>query len=73
MIIGRTIESVELMNDKDTTSEGWSSDGDVSAVIILSDKTRIYASCDYEGNGPGALFLRKGNKNYTVYPGGEDE
>jgi hypothetical protein len=29
---------------------------DAAVAITLSDRSVIYASRDYEGNGPGALF-----------------
>ena len=69
-MIGRKIIAVRLMNDKELEYEGWDDLGDeVSAVIILDNGDKIYASQDYEGNGPGALFgVGEGKSGFVVYP-----
>jgi len=64
-MIGHTIVDVEMLSDKDMESEGWDSN-ERSAVLILDDGTRLYASCDYEGNGPGAIFGRKDDKHFAI-------
>ena len=48
-----------------------------SAVLVLDNGDKIYASQDYEGNGPGALFgvrspekinKEDGARGFVVYP-----
>jgi hypothetical protein len=56
-VIGQTIVAVRAMTKKEQQEEGWDEDCHGPAtVIVLSNSTRIYASQDDEGNGPGALF-----------------
>src|SRR4029453_10532860 len=55
------------MNEEEVEYEGWPGAGD-DTVLVLDDGTRVYASCDPEGNMPGALFVRP--KAETVYSGG---
>lgn len=51
---GLTITGVRYLSGVERQSEGWESDTVV--CLVLSDGSVIYASQDYEGNGPGALF-----------------
>lgn len=51
--IGKTIKAVRPMTAYEISEEGWDSGG---MAIVLSDGTRLFASCDEEGNGPGAMF-----------------
>ena len=50
------VEIREITQDE-LDGEGWD-ERNGSPVIVLADGARIYASQDYEGNGPGALFTR---------------
>jgi hypothetical protein len=50
------VEIREITQDE-LDGEGWD-ERNGSPVIVLADGTRIYASQNYEGNGPGALFTR---------------
>tara|TARA_B100000519_G_C14248510_1_gene441142 strand:- start:567 stop:779 length:213 start_codon:yes stop_codon:yes gene_type:complete len=65
-MIGLTIVDIENLNDNDKKMEGWEDETESSAVLVLSDGTRIYASRDYEGNGSGALFARLKKKVFTI-------
>ena len=67
-MVGCKIVAVEMLSKKDVSSECWDGSGELSAVLVLDDGSRIYASQDYEGNNPGALFGRKGDKCFTVFP-----
>lgn len=68
-MIGRKIIAVRLMNNKELEYESWHDEREVSAVIILDNGDKIYASRDYEGNGPGALFgVGEGKSGFVVYP-----
>ena len=66
-MVGSKIVAVEMMNDDDMAEECWDDSNEASAVLVLDDGSRIYASQDYEGNGSGALFGRKGDKCFTVF------
>lgn len=62
--VGLRIDRVRSLTAQELQAEGW--DGDATA-IELSDGSVLYASQDYEGNGPGAFFgrLRTG-EHFTV-------
>ena len=59
-LIGKKIKDIRLMTTLDKTLEGWEDDKSNITIIILEDNTKLYASKDSEGNGPGELF---GNTN----------
>lgn len=64
-LIGKTIKEVRHMTSEELEQEQWS--GEKSpAVIVLDNGTKIYASRDHEGNGPGTLFIQHQNKNYIL-------
>jgi hypothetical protein len=65
-LIGKKIVEVRQMTDEEVEYEGWPGAGD-DTVLVLDDGTRVYASCDPEGNMPGALFTRA--KDEPVYHG----
>jgi hypothetical protein len=52
-VIGLRIVDVRGMTSAEVNKEGW---GQSTTVLVLEDGTKIYASRDEEGNGPGALF-----------------
>ena len=54
------------MTQKEATLEGWSIRHDECMVLELDNGIRLYASRDYEGNGPGALFFTYKGKAYAV-------
>ena len=72
-MIGRKIVDVQMLNDEDLKIEFWESVREPSAVLILDDGSRIYASRDYEGNGSGALFGRKGKDTFAICITGENK
>ena len=53
---GLTIVGVRYLTPHEMQNERWI--GDRCVAVVLSDGSIIYASQDYEGNGPGALFGR---------------
>ena len=57
MDIGRKIKKIRPMTAAEAAAEGWTlGRHDAATVIEFDDGSRIYASQDHEGNGPGALF-----------------
>ena len=52
---GKLVRNVRLMHPAELAREGWAADQDVAA-LEFTDGSLIYAACDPEGNGPGALF-----------------
>lgn len=62
--IGRTVKEVRWMTEEEWKAEGWDDFGDSHhrcAVIVLDDGSKIYASADGEGNGPGCMFGKDEN------------
>lgn len=55
-IIGKTIKEVRPMTNAEAEAEGWEDWHDRAIVVVLDDGTKVYASRDTEGNGPGAFF-----------------
>lgn len=54
-IVGQKIKGIRTMTRDEAIFEGW----EPSAVVIeLENGTRLYASVDDEGNGPGSIFGR---------------
>jgi hypothetical protein len=55
--VGLTITEVRPMHTDELLAEGWfTGPRGVPALLVLSDGTKLYASRDDEGNGPGVLF-----------------
>ena len=55
------------MTKKEAENEAWDLSHDGCRVLVLDDGIKLYASQDYEGNGPGALFyVIKDKKAYAV-------
>ena len=52
-LVGRRIFDVKPMSRPEIEAEGWDAG---TVMIVLDDGTKLYASQDDEGNGPGALF-----------------
>ena len=63
---GSKIVKIRKMTQKEATLEGWSIRHDECMVLELDNGIRLYASRDYEGNGPGALFFTKSDEHYAV-------
>ena len=56
-LVGRTIREVRRMTRTELNAEGWDAGPDDCPVaLVLDDGTKLFPSCDPEGNGPGALF-----------------
>lgn len=56
-LIGRTITDCRAMTKDEAESEGWDFGRHGPPLLLVLDTgTRIFASRDPEGNGPGALF-----------------
>ena len=70
-LVGRTIRQVRRMTAAELHAEAWDAGpGDVPAVLVLDDGTKLYASRDPEGNGPGALFgVDASGESFTIAPG----
>lgn len=54
--VGLKVTDVRWITTEEMEQEGWESRSDKTAVLIFNDGSRVYASCDYEGNDCGALF-----------------
>ena len=55
--VGLVVKEVRMMNDSELEEEGWENGwGDYPVVIVFNDGSKIYASQDPEGNGPGCIF-----------------
>ena len=65
-LIGKTIENVREMTDRELEREGWSEDNihGRPAAIVFSDDSVVYAARDPEGNGAGTLF---GERNGVLF------
>jgi len=55
--VGLKCTNVRWLSEEEALNEGWD---DIrwnnTAVLEFSDGSKVYASCDPEGNGPGSLF-----------------
>tara|TARA_Y100000310_G_scaffold151691_1_gene151294 strand:+ start:1270 stop:1539 length:270 start_codon:yes stop_codon:yes gene_type:complete len=65
-IEGSKIVKVREMTTKEAIAEGWSLRYNGCRVLELNNGIKLYASQDYEGNGPGALFFTEKNKHYAI-------
>ena len=53
-IVGKVVSNVRAMTKKEMEAEGWA--GLRNTIIEFEDGTKVFASRDEEGNGPGCLF-----------------
>ena len=65
-IEGSKIVKVRNMTNREAIAEGWSLRHNGCRVLELDNGIKLYASQDYEGNGPGALFFTEKNKHYAI-------
>jgi len=65
-LVGRTIKAVRPMTRQELAAEGWGPERHPPAVLELDDGTRLYASRDPEGNGPGCLFGRDEHAHFVL-------
>ena len=64
---GKKIVKIREMNKKEAENEAWDLSHNGCRVLVLDNGIKLYASQDYEGNGPGALFyVTKDKKAYAV-------
>jgi|TARA_Y100000296_G_scaffold81535_1_gene108866 hypothetical protein len=64
---GAKIVNIREMTKKESDVEGWDLSHNGCRVLVLSNGIKLYASQDYEGNGPGALFFyNKKGETYEV-------
>jgi hypothetical protein len=66
MLIGSKIVNVREMTEEEASGEAWELGRNGCRVLILDNGVKLYASRDYEGNGPGALFFTKDKKCYAI-------
>ena len=52
---GKVVRKVRYLSKDELAREGWDQRQKVAA-FEFTDDSLLYASCDPEGNGPGALF-----------------
>lgn len=57
-IVGAKIVGLRAMTSKEMDNQGWDEDNFSGnpVVLVLNNGTKLYASQDSEGNGPGAMF-----------------
>ena len=66
-IVGKVITQVRPMTDSEIEQEGWHKDCDGNPpMLILNNGTKLYPSCDVEGNSGGALFGTKGINHFQI-------
>ena len=63
-IIGKKIVEVRDCTTEEAFKEGW--DDENFSVIVLENGLKIYPSRDYEGNGPGVLFVENKGKTFGI-------
>lgn len=52
-VIGAKVVDIRKMTAKEMRAEYWD---ETTTVLVLDNGTKLYASRDEEGNGPGAIF-----------------
>ena len=65
-ILDAKIVNLRPMTKAEMNNEDW--DGPVPVVVVLDNGTKLYASRDDEGNGPGALFGVNKAGNSFAFP-----
>ena len=60
------IKEIRRMTAKEMQFEGWEGKEEPCMVIVLEDSRLLYPSRDVEGNGPGVLFGRDGDRQFYV-------
>ena len=67
-ILGQTITVIRPMTKAELKKEGWEdTSGHSSTVMVLGNGTKLYASRDEEGNGPGAIFGVDKRTSFMVF------
>ncbi|MBI2808698.1 MAG: hypothetical protein HYX68_27230 [Planctomycetes bacterium] len=52
---GKVVKELRFLSEAELACEAWQGSQKVAAVEF-TDGSLVYAACDPEGNGPGALF-----------------
>jgi hypothetical protein len=52
---GKIVRTIRYLTSEELAREFWCDDQMVAA-LEFTDGSLVYAACDSEGNGPGALF-----------------
>jgi len=55
LFVGKIIKEVRKMTSEEMKKEGWTGNRS-TIIIVLDDGSKIFASSDEEGNGPGCMF-----------------
>ena len=63
---GAKIVNIREMTKKEAEAEAWDLSHNGCRVLVLDNGIKLYASQDYEGNGPGTLFFTEKNKHYAI-------
>ena len=63
---GSRVVKIREMTKKEADVEGWDLRHNGCRVLVLDNGIKLYASRDYEGNGPGALFFTDKGKHYAI-------
>ena len=63
---GAKIVKIREMTKKEADAEYWDLSHNGCRVLVLDNGIKLYASRDYEGNGPGALFFTEKGKHYAI-------
>ena len=63
---GAKIVKIREMTKKEADNEYWDLSHNGCRVLVLDNGIKLYASQDYEGNGPGALFFTDKDKCYAI-------
>lgn len=69
-LVGRTIRDVRPMSPAELQAEGWDPPAwQHPVLLVLDDGTKLYASRDAEGNGPGTLFgTEQSGRSFRITP-----
>jgi hypothetical protein len=55
-VIGCKIVEIRPMTKRELAAQGWDDYRGMPTVLVLDNGTKLFASQDHEGNGPGAIF-----------------
>lgn len=67
-LVGRKIVEQRRMTEEELNAQGWDEDGKTTC-LVFDDGSKIFASQDDEGNGPGNIFgvTKEGKSVYVWY------
>lgn len=66
-VIGAKIIGARQMTKAEMVEEGWDySRPEDTTVLILSTGAILYASADWEGNGPGVIFGKSNDDGFYI-------